>query len=155
MKQTTCGVLLLDPNALLLLCHMTGTPYWDIPKGIREDGESEVEAAIRETAEECGLVLSAPDLLELGRFPYRPAKDLHLYAALRASPDAAKLHCASQFRDRWGRLRPEVDDFRWVPIDEVPKHCAPSMAKVLTQRLDLTRVLERLSRPRDPGRAQP
>ena len=149
MKQTTCGVLVLDPDALLLLCHMTGTPYWDIPKGLREDGESEIDAAIRETAEECGLELSAGDLLELGHFPYRPAKDLHLYATLRANRDAANLHCSSQFRDRWGRMRPEVDDFRWVPFDRVPMHCAPSMARVLTQRLELPSVLDRLSRLRD------
>ena len=82
MKSLSCGILVLNPQSQLLLCHATGTFVWDIPKGGSEAGETPLQTAIRETAEECGLRFEPAQLLELGRFAYRPAKDLHLYAAL-------------------------------------------------------------------------
>src|SRR5690606_26492784 len=76
----SCGILIVDHDDELLLCHATGTSRWDIPKGRREPGESEQDAAIRETFEETGLRFEPQALLELGRFRYRPGKDLHLFA---------------------------------------------------------------------------
>jgi ADP-ribose pyrophosphatase YjhB (NUDIX family) len=46
----------------ILLCHPTNAPQknsYSIPKGLIEDGEDELEAAIRETKEEVGIDLSA------------------------------------------------------------------------------------------------
>ncbi len=84
----SCGILVLDDRDELLLCHATGTSRWDIPKGRREPGESEIEAAIRETAEESGLRFTPQVLLDLGRFRYRPGKDLHLFATRSEHVDA-------------------------------------------------------------------
>ena len=144
VKTLSCGILVLNARSELLLCRATGTFRWDIPKGGSEPGESPLQTALRETAEECGLRFAPHELLELGRYAYRPAKDLHLYATLADGIDAATCHCSSHFTDLWGRLRPEMDAFEWSPFERVPRRCARRMAALLTQTLSLSRVLQRL-----------
>ena len=144
MKTTTHGVLIVNPAAELLLCHATGARHWDIPKGLADEGESSVAAAVREAREECGLVLDAGALLEVGFFAYRPGKDLALHAVLSERVDSGECVCSSMFEDRFGRRQPEMDDFRWTPFAEVGERCAKNMALVLTTRVSLPGVLERL-----------
>ena len=144
MKRTSCGIVIVHAGGELLLCHATGSNNWDIPKGGGEAGESPVQTAIRETVEECGLSFESGQLLELGRFGYRPDKDLHLFAVLVERLDVSILHCVSTYRDYRGRLRPEMDDFAWVPFDQVPHRCARNMTRLLTQTLLLPDLLQRL-----------
>jgi 8-oxo-dGTP pyrophosphatase MutT (NUDIX family) len=150
VKTLSCGILVLNPRSELLLCHATGTYVWDIPKGGGEAGETPQQTALRETAEECGLQLAAADLLELGRFAYRPAKDLHLFAALVEGVDTADLRCSSYFRDVWGRRRPEMDAFEWTAFARVSRRCARRMGELLTQRLSLPELLQQLRRHAAP-----
>lgn len=140
----SCGVLVMSRQGQLLLGHATGVPHWDIPKGVGEPGESPRETAVREAAEETGLKLAAPHLLELGRYDYRADKSLHLFATLFEQADAGNLACTSLFRDVHGRWRPEFDRFRWAGFDDVPRLCARNMARVLTQSVDLAAVHARL-----------
>ena len=151
MKTTTHGVLVMNAAAELLLCHATGTRHWDIPKGIAEPGESSVDAAVREAREECGLAVDPDALLPLGTFPYRSYKDLALHALLVERVDAAGCRCSSTFVDRFGRERPEMDAFRWTPFGDVASHCAKNMAHVLTTRVSLASVLDRLVERAAPG----
>jgi 8-oxo-dGTP pyrophosphatase MutT (NUDIX family) len=146
VKALSCGILVLNPRSELLLCRATGTYVWDIPKGGGEPGESPLQTAIRETAEECGLRFDAHQLLELGRFAYRPSKDLHLYATRVDGVDAADCHCSSHFTDIWGRRRPEMDAFEWTAFERVPRRCARRMAALLTQTLSLPQLLQQVSR---------
>jgi 8-oxo-dGTP pyrophosphatase MutT (NUDIX family) len=146
VKSTSHGTLLIDADAELLLCHATGGRHWDIPKGMAMAGESSAQTARREAQEECGLALDPLAFHDLGRFDYRPDKDLWLHAALIERVDPAQCVCSSFFTDRWGRLRPEMDAFRWAGFDEVPALCARNMARVLSRSLSLPEVLERLRR---------
>ena len=50
-KVISCGVIVRRMPGELLLCHATGRNYWDIPKGVRDDGETSVAAALRELRE--------------------------------------------------------------------------------------------------------
>jgi len=143
-KLVTCGVLLLNSSAELLLGHATGARHWDIFKGIGDPGETPRQAAVREVQEECGLVVDGDGLLDLGLFRYRPEKDLQLYASLIERIDPAQCRCTSFFRDAHGITRPEMDAFMWVAFDEVPGRCAKSMAAVLTGPVLLPQVLARL-----------
>ena len=108
------------------------------------EGEEGADAARREAREECGLELAAASLLPLGRFAYRPQKDLALHAALIDRIDVSRCVCSTFFTDRWGRARPEMDAFRWVAFDEVPALCAKSMVEVLTRKVSLPEVLLQL-----------
>lgn len=144
MKKTSCGILALNTAREVLLCHATGSRYWDIPKGGSAGDESGPQTAAREALEECGLQLNPGDLRELGCFSYRPGKALLLYAVLLERLDTGLFTCSSQYRDQRGRMRPEMDAFRWTPFAEVPKRCAKSLSTVLTQNLSLLVLLEQL-----------
>ena len=76
-----------------------------------------------------GVLQVAPGEVDLGdpRSSYRPAKDLHLYAALTERLDTRRCHCSTTFLDRFGREQPEMDAFAWVPFHEVPTRCAKSL----------------------------
>jgi 8-oxo-dGTP pyrophosphatase MutT (NUDIX family) len=57
MTQISCGILVMNERRELLMGHVTGLRHWDIPKGIKDEGESPLVAALRETEEETGLRL--------------------------------------------------------------------------------------------------
>ncbi|VTU18077.1 RNA pyrophosphohydrolase [Variovorax sp. SRS16] len=150
MKTTSCGVLVLDPAGELLLCHATGSRYWDIPKGGVAGSEAGPQAAVREAREECGLRLEANELLDLGRFDYLRHKELLLYAVLMERFDTRQCVCVSTYVDRQGRVRPEMDAFRWAPFDDLQARCAPSLSSVLTGHLSLSSLLDDLLRAGKP-----
>lgn len=145
-QRLSCGVVILNEQRELLLCHVTGHGHWDLPKGCIDAGESPLQAALRETWEETGLRLHEAQLVDLGRFEYRAQKPLHLFATLMPRLDLSQLSCSSHFTDRsTGQRLPEMDDYRWQPIDEVAPLCTPNMASVLIGVLDMARLLDRLS----------
>ncbi len=147
-RRLSCGILILNAQRELLLCHVTGQDHWDLPKGGMHDDESPLQAALRETREETGLQFEAAALLELGRFDYRPKKDLHLFATLMPRFDVASLRCDSHFA-QWGtdRRLPEMDGYEWFGFERIGELCTGKMTAVLRGRIDLHRVLERLAAP--------
>ena len=53
-KEKSCGCIIInDENEVLLIHHNAG--HWDFPKGHMEEGETEVETAIREVKEETNI----------------------------------------------------------------------------------------------------
>jgi 8-oxo-dGTP pyrophosphatase MutT (NUDIX family) len=150
-KKLSCGLVILNHEAELLLCHVTGHDHWDLPKGGIDAGETPLQAALRETREETGLRLHAETLLDLGRLAYRPKKDLHLFAALLPRIDTSRLVCESHFSHAvTGQRLPEMDAFGWFPWARVPELCSRRLAQVLQERLDLPQLLDRLRHPEAP-----
>jgi 8-oxo-dGTP pyrophosphatase MutT (NUDIX family) len=147
-RKLSCGVVVLNRQAEILLCHVTGQNHWDLPKGGARPDEGPLAAALRETAEETGLLLDAAQLLDLGRLPYRARKDLHLYATLMPRLDVTQLHCDSHYTHPLSRQRlPEMDDYGWFSFDLIRQRCSGKLATVLCERLDLPALLVRLSQP--------
>lgn len=144
-KRLSCGVVIVNAERELLLCHVTGQFHWDLPKGGIHPGETPLEAALRETREETGLRLDGDTLLDLGRFSYRPRKDLHLFAALTPRLDVSTLYCDSEFsHPASGRRLPEMDDFSWFRFADAPRRCSGKMAAVIADKIALDKLLARL-----------
>ena len=134
MKAISHGVLILNEQGQLLMAHATGQKHWDIPKGGAEEGESAREAAIREVREETGIELTADSMEDLGRMAYTSRKDLHLFRVVLHTRDCdiAACKCTSFFpHHASGVMTPEVDQFKWVDIADVPALAAKSMTALL------------------------
>jgi 8-oxo-dGTP pyrophosphatase MutT (NUDIX family) len=142
-RRLSCGIVIVSDTRELLLCHVTGQRHWDLPKGGIHDGETPRQAALRETAEETGLVLVAEALSDLGRFSYTAKKDLHLFAALLERVDPGGLCCESTFVERGSRRTlPEMDAFGWFAFDRVAELCTPRMAALLVDNVGLAATLD-------------
>ena len=153
-KRLSCGVIILNADRELLLCHVTGQNHWDLPKGGIDIGETPMQAALRETREECGLRLDGDVLLDLGRFRYTTKKDLHLFATHMPRIDVSRLRCESHYLDHFsGRRVPEMDGFGWFAFGRTQSLCTPKMAAVLGQRMALDELFARLMAPREPQAA--
>jgi len=143
--RLSCGVLIVNAERELLLCHVTGQRHWDLPKGGMAAGESPLDTALRETAEETGLELDGTALTDLGRFDYRRRKTLHLFATLMPRLDVGTLRCASHFSDlASGQRLPEMDGYAWFAFADAPRHTGARMSAVLSGRIELDRLLARL-----------
>ena len=147
-RTVSCGVVILNTQGDVLLCHATETSHWDIPKGQGEPDEQPVQAALRELVEETGIVLEAKRLKDLGRFVYRRDKDLHLFA-VRVSDDEVKLEecvCESYFpRRQDGTMIPEMDAYRWVTPAEVDQYASRSLARLFQTTLSLAELHQTLA----------
>lgn len=115
----------------VFLAHMGG-PFWrnrprgwSIPKGLVEAGEEPLGTALREFAEEIGVPapVSAADLTDLGEFRQASGKRVRVFAARASgfSVDTVRSNTVRLELPRGsGRFVevPEVDDARWVGLDE-------------------------------------
>jgi len=137
----SCGVLVMNRQRELLMGHATGTPRWDIPKGVGEPDETPLQTAVREAREETGIAFEADDLLDVGRFAYLRAKDLHLHAALIERIDPLRCVCSTHYVDARGRDRPEMDGHAWVGFDAVSSRAGKSLTALLNSRVSLDAVL--------------
>ena len=132
----SCGVVLVNRRGELFACHATGTPRWDLPKGVADGDEAPRAAAVREAWEEAGLILPPAGLCDLGVHDYLRAKRLHLFA-LRVADDAIDLSrcaCRSFFdHHRTGLPTPEADAWAWKPRAAAAAWCGKNMVRVLGQ----------------------
>jgi putative (di)nucleoside polyphosphate hydrolase len=132
--SVSCGTLVVDARGRLLLCHVTNTKAWDIPKGMLDPGETPLEAAIRELREEAGIAFPPGRFTDLGEFPYRRDKRLHLFKVEAGTELASlvQLVCSSFFPHHvTGAPTPEMDGFRWAGRADVARLCWPRMAERL------------------------
>jgi predicted NUDIX family NTP pyrophosphohydrolase len=88
----------------------TGT--FSLPKGLIEDGEEPIDAAIREIKEECDIDLKKKKLVDLGEYEYTKYKKLHLFFYID-DIDPKKCKCNSYF-ERDGKEYPEVNGFTLI-----------------------------------------
>ena len=54
IKEKSCGCIIIKQNKVLLV-YEKGRNFWGFPKGHVEEGENEIQTALREVKEEVGL----------------------------------------------------------------------------------------------------
>ena len=134
MKRSA-GTLLYrqGPKGLeVLLVHPSGNcnrkAPWGIPKGELDEREDLETAARRETLEETGV--EASTLVALGHIVYKKSKkEVHAFAG--PAPAEAQPQLAS-----W-----EIDQARFVPLEEARKIIHPDQAVFLDRLVDYLRKL--------------
>jgi 8-oxo-dGTP diphosphatase len=117
-------VLFTDAEDRVLLVKPNYRPYWAIPGGIAEAGESPHACAAREIREELGLAAEVGDLLVVSWLPLldprpRPMVVFVFDGGLIADPDSVRPH------------DDELDGCRFWPWEEaggkLPPHTAPHL----------------------------
>lgn len=152
--KRSAGILLydLEDGALRVLLVHPGGPFWarkdlgawSIPKGEYEDGEEPYAAALREFAEETGLVLSPGAPVDLGSVRQKNGKVVSAWA-VRGGFDPAAL-VSNTFEMQWPRGGvprefPEVDRAEWFGVEQ-------ARAKLIAaQAAFVDRLVERLAAP--------
>ena len=96
-----------DLGIEIVLVHRPAYDDWTFPKGKLLDGETEVAAALREVEEETGLRCRLGR--DLGTIAYRDGKGRPKTVRYWEMNDVGGSFAAAN----------EVDEMRWVPIDEV------------------------------------
>ena len=133
-KKLSCGILFFNKKNELLLCHVTGNNFWDLPKGKIEKGETPIGTAIRETQEETGFIAKERELKDLGVFDYNKNKDLHLFEYIGNKFFSEKqAHCENMYINKKGRKTPEMDDWCFMDIDTAIYKSSNSLSKLLTK----------------------
>lgn len=110
---------IIDDDHILLIKHMPlegGSPYWVIPGGGIEDGETETECVVREMKEETNLDVEVIGLImdEPGR-PGEPYQRLKTYRCKPVGGEASpgyepELEAASQYA---------ISDVRWFDLQDI------------------------------------
>jgi len=126
-KTLAAGVFLVRKNGTLLICHPTNhkPDFWSIPKGKLDANETPLAAAIRETFEESNisLLFNEKNIIALEPVNYgHKKKMLYPFVFLESKSenmdwDQFIVKCNSNVPlDRGGF--PEMDDYKWVSIEE-------------------------------------
>jgi 8-oxo-dGTP pyrophosphatase MutT (NUDIX family) len=121
--RVSAGALFVDDGQVLLV-HKTYGNGWDIPGGYVDIGESPAAACRRELLEEIGLDRPARQLLVVDWAPSDGEGDKILYVF-----GCGQLGDTNQIELRDG----ELDQWKWVSIDEVADYVIPRLARRLTQ----------------------
>lgn len=139
MKVNAAGIFIIRNDGKLLICHPTNHPLnvWSIPKGRVDEGETFLEAAIRETFEESNINVSDCKVIySLESVNYTNKKKiLHPFLLLEIKNPNLNLglievKCNSYVpEDKGGFL--EVDIFLWVDLDEAQHLLHPTQASCI------------------------
>ena len=115
LKTKSAGGVVINQDGLVLVVNQNGTS-WSLPKGHIEEGESEIEAAKRETHEESGI-----DQLEL-------VKELGSYQRYKIGKDGSEdqselktifIYLFKTNQTALNPIDPDNPEAKWVSKEEV------------------------------------
>jgi predicted NUDIX family NTP pyrophosphohydrolase len=146
MMRQSAGILLYRDTSgpvEVLLVHPGGPMWagkdehaWSIPKGEFEDGETAIEAALREFKEETGMSVKAKDLTSLGSIK-TSSKNIFIWFANKDF-DPSKLRSNSlnlEWPPNSGKeiTIPEVDKAEWFTLAQAKKRVHKSQVEFINR----------------------
>ncbi|HEY3523169.1 MAG TPA: NUDIX domain-containing protein [Candidatus Limnocylindrales bacterium] len=148
--RRSAGLLLYRRNrdAIEVLIAHPGGPFWakrddgawTIPKGLIEDGETELEVARREFHEETGHEPPTNGTFSLGEIQLKSGKTVCGWAAAGdLDPAAARSNLTTvEWPPRSGRRIevPEIDRVAWVSPDEAKRRLNPAQAAFVDRLIE-------------------
>ena len=124
MEHATSAALIFTDGEKVLIEIATGRTFGefqcDLPKGHVEDGETSIDAVVREVKEETGLNIEdeRDSIIFLGKHSYNSSKDISLHLLYVSSlPDINSYYCDSCFKNAFGQSLPEVKSYKYVKLD--------------------------------------
>ena len=141
-KKVSAAVLMSDGNRFLVV-HPTGAgpTWWELPKGMIDDGENAKQAAVREFYEETGVKINMSNLRKVGKFSLRRDKDIILFTySTDELPVVVSMRCLSVFHpNKWEgdheTTLPEVDKWMYITPDQIDKYMRPEMKGMVKNAL--------------------
>ncbi len=107
-QEKSCGTIVINDSKVLVIRQKQG--FWGFPKGHIEEGESEIQTAIRETKEETNLDVVIEDETRFCLNYIIEDKQINKYVVYfiaKAINNDVKLQIE------------EIDDIAWVDIEKV------------------------------------
>ena len=127
LETLSCGFVIVretDDGCLTLM--LRAWHHWDFPKGLREEGEEALEAAVREVGEETGIsdlqLAWGERFLDTG--PYSRGKTARYYLASSKTAEVVM-----GLSPETGE--PEHHEWRWVTFDEAYDLSSPRVKNVV------------------------
>jgi 8-oxo-dGTP pyrophosphatase MutT (NUDIX family) len=124
----SCGVVVVrrtDESWITLM--LRAYHHWDFPKGLREEGEQSLEAALREVCEETSIEDLEFDwgdrFMETG--PYSRGKTARYYLG-RTEQESVVMGPSPETG------QPEHHEWRWVSFDEAYDLASPRVRTIVT-----------------------
>ena len=125
MVRVVVGALVEDGRVLLVHRRPDKHAYpdaWDLPGGVREDGETELEALARELHEELGIEVDLDQATHLCRVEVTPVR----------TPVSLSAWLVRGWRGTPANRAPEEhDDLRWSGPVDLPPLAHPDVREVL------------------------
>lgn len=122
------AVCVFDPAGRLLTVRKRGTGMFMHPGGKPEPGETAVEAAARELAEEVGIVIAPEDLELMGTWIADAANEAatDIEATVFMAPGTWAAHPSA-----------EIAEIRWLDLEELSRGRSfpPDLAPLLTEHI--------------------
>lgn len=106
--EKSCGAIIILDNKVLMVQQQKG--FWGFPKGHVEDGETEVETAIREVKEETNVDIVVDESLRFVNH-YITDKNVDKTVIFFLAHPIDNLNVVAQ--------ESEIKDIEWVNIDKV------------------------------------
>lgn len=106
-KEKSCGCIIIKNNKVLLV-YEKNRNFWGFPKGHMENGENEIETALREVKEEVGLDV---EINEDKRYVLN-------YIIRNEIDKTTVLYVAVPKNEKIILQESEIEDMKWCEFDE-------------------------------------
>ena len=106
-KEKSCGCIIIKNNKVLLV-YEKGRNFWGFPKGHMEEGENEIQTALREVKEEVGLDVEIDE-----------SKRYSINYTIRDEIDKTSVfYIARPKQNKIEKQENEIEEVKWCDFEE-------------------------------------